>query len=89
MAAVSKKVPHGYVVLGRHIMTCCEADIAYDGFAVNTCGLVKDIKTRDWLTVTAKISYEYNDIYRAEGPVFTAEKLEKAQPPEEFVVTYY
>ena len=89
MAAVSKKVPQGYIVLGRHIMTCCEADIAYDGFAVNTRGLLTDIKTRDWLTVTAKISYEYNDIYRAEGPVLTAEKLETAEPPEEFVVTYY
>ncbi|MDE7453698.1 MAG: GTPase, partial [Clostridia bacterium] len=89
MAAVSKKVPQGFIVLGRHIMTCCEADTAYDGFAVNTRGLLKDVKTRDWLIVTAKISYEYTDIYRAEGPVFTAEKLEKAEPPEEFVATYY
>ncbi|MDE7265254.1 MAG: hypothetical protein K2N52_03155, partial [Clostridia bacterium] len=89
MAAVSKKVPKDFIVLGRHIMTCCEADVAYDGFAVDTRGLIKDIKTRDWLYVTAKISYAYNDIYRAEGPVFTAEKLESAQPPEEFVVTYY
>ena len=51
MAAVSKRVPAGYIVLGRHIMTCCEADIAYDGFAVKTNGLLKDINTRDWLTV--------------------------------------
>lgn len=89
MAAVSAKVPKGCIVLGRHIMTCCEADIAYDGFVVKLNGLVTGVKTRDWLTVTAKISYEYNDIYRAEGPVFTAEKLERAQPPEESVVTYY
>ncbi len=89
MAAVSKKVPAGCIVLGRHIMTCCEADIAYDGFAVKTNGLLKDIKTRDWLTVTAKIAYEYNSVYRAEGPVLIAEKLETAEPPEEQVVTYY
>ena len=89
MAALSKKVPSGYIVLGRHIMTCCEADIAYDGFAVKTNGLLKDIKTRDWLTVTAKIAYEYNSVYRAQGPVFIAEKLERAEPPEERVVTYY
>ena len=89
MAAVTKKVPSGYIVLGRHIMTCCEADIAYDGFAVKTNKLLKDIKTRDWLTVTAKIVIEYNSVYRAEGPVLIAEKLERAEPPEETVVTYY
>ncbi len=89
MAAVSKRVPAGYIVLGRHIMTCCEADIAYDGFAVKINGLLKDINTRDWLTVTAKIAYEYNSVYRAEGPVLIAEKLETAEAPEEQVVTYY
>lgn len=89
MAAVSKKVPQGCIVLGRHIMTCCEADIAYDGFAVKTCGLLEDIATRDWLTVTAKITMEYNAVYKSVGPVLVAEKLERSEPPEEAVVTYY
>ena len=89
MAAISKKVPAGYIVLGRHIMTCCEADIAYDGFAVKTNKLLTDIKTGDWLTVTAKIVYEYNSVYHSEGPVFVAEKLERAEPPEEQIVTFY
>lgn len=89
MVAVSKKVPSGFVVLGRHIMTCCEADIAYDGFAVKVGNLAGNLKTRDWLTVTAKIVYEYNQVYRAEGPVFIAESAEKCDPPEETVVTYY
>lgn len=89
MAALSKKVPAGYIVLGRHIMTCCEADIAYDGFAVRTGGLLKDIKTRDWLTVTGKIVYEYNSVYHSQGPVIIAEKLERAEPPDDPVATYY
>jgi len=89
MAAVSGKVPKGFIVLGRHIMTCCEADIAYDGFAVNTNDLVKNIRTRDWLTVTAKIKLEYNSVYKARGPVLIAEKLEFSDPPEEVVATYY
>lgn len=89
MAAVSKKVPAGYIVLGRHIMTCCEADIAYDGFAVKTGNLIKGVETRDWLKVTAKIALENNAIYRGEGPVLIAEKIERADPPEETVVTYY
>lgn len=89
MAAVSKKVPKGYIVLGRHIMTCCEADIAYDGFAVKIGDLLKGVQTRDWLTVTGKIKIEYNSAYRSEGPVIIAEKAERANPPEESVVTYY
>lgn len=89
MAAVSKKVPKGYVVLGRHIMTCCEADIAYDGFAVNLNGLLDGVQTRDWLVVTAKIKIEYNSIYRSEGPVLVAVGVERADPPVERVVTYY
>lgn len=89
MAAVSKKVPKGYIVLGRHIMTCCEADIAYDGFAVNCNNLLQGIATRDWLTVTAKIGYEYNSVYRSQGPVLSAIKLERSEPPEEVIATYY
>ena len=89
MAAVSKKVPQGCIVLGRHIMTCCEADITCDGFAVKTCGLLDDIATRDWLTVTAKITMEYNAVYKSVGPVLVAQKLERSEPPEEAVVTYY
>lgn len=89
MAAVSKKVPQGQIVLGRHIMTCCEADIQYDGFAVKTNNLLDDIATRDWLTVTAKITMEYNAVYKQVGPVLIAEKLERSEPPEEAVVTYY
>ena len=89
MAAVTGKSAKGYIVLGRHIMTCCEADIAYDGFAVKVNGLVKDIKTRDWLIVTAKINIKYNSAYRAEGPVLSAVALERCEPPEERVATYY
>lgn len=89
MAAVSRKVPKGTIVLGRHIMTCCEADIAYDGFAVKLNGLIKDVKTRDWLTVKAKIKLEYNSVYHAEGPVLIAEEISPAEPPEEEVATYY
>ena len=89
MAAVSKKVPKGYIVLGRHIMTCCEADIAYDGFAVKCNNLMQGIATRDWLEVTAKIGYEYNSVYRTQGPVLSAIELKPAEPPEEIVATYY
>ncbi|MGN0814429.1 MAG: GTP-binding protein [Candidatus Coproplasma sp.] len=91
MAAVSRKVPAGFIVIGRYIMTCCEADIAYDGFALKTEGLIKDVKTKDWLTVTAKVGYEYNAVYRQQGPVLIARSIERAEPlpADEIVATYY
>lgn len=91
MAAVSSKVPKGQIVIGRFIMTCCEADIAYDGFALKLNGLLDGVKTKDWLTVTAKIGMEYNAVYKSVGPVLSATEAERSQPvpKEEAVVTYY
>ena len=91
MAAVSKKLPAGCIVMGRFIMTCCEADIAYDGFAFKTNGLASEIATRDWFAVTAKVSFEYSAVYRKQGPVLNALSMERCQPlpPEEAVATYY
>lgn len=89
IAAVNKKVPAGYIVLGRHVMTCCEADIAYDGFAVRCGKLAAGVKSRDWVYVTGKIMYEYNSIYRSQGPVIVAEKIGPAEKPEQEVATFY
>ena len=91
MAAVSKKLPAGCVVIGRFIMTCCEADIAYDGFALKTNGHVSGLATKDWLIIVAKVGFEYSPVYRKEGPVLMAESIERCEPlpPEEAVATYY
>lgn len=91
MAAVSRKVPSGCIVIGRYIMTCCEADIAYDGFALKLNKLMDGIATKDWLIVTAKVGIEYNAVYRSRGPVLSAISVERAEPlpPGEAVATYY
>ena len=91
MAAVSKKLPAGCIVIGRFIMTCCEADIAYDGFALDTCGLIDGVATKDWLQIVAKVGFKYSPVYRGEGPVLSAESIVRAEPlpPEEAVATYY
>ena len=91
MAAVSKKLPADCIVIGRFIMTCCEADIAYDGFALKTGRLIAGVETKDWLKIVAKVGYEYSPVYRHEGPVLIAEKIERSEPlpPEEAVATYY
>ena len=91
MAAVSKKMPAGSIIFGRFIMTCCEADIAFDGFALKLNGLIDGLASKDWLTVTAKIGMEYSPAYRKQGPVISAIEVERAEPlpPDETVATYY
>ena len=91
MAAVSKKLPKDCIVIGRFIMTCCEADIVYDGFALKTGGLIDGVATKDWFKIVAKVGYEYSLVYRKQGPVLIAEKIERCDPlpPEEAVATYY
>lgn len=88
MAAEGKRLPKNAFVVGRHIMTCCVDDITYGGVI---CRWKTDClpKEKDWCTVTAKISIEYSDAYRREGPVLTAISVEPSNPPEEMVTTFY
>lgn len=83
-----KRLPQNSIVIGRHIMTCCEADIQYSGLA---CVLKTPttLKTRDWAEVTAKISFEKHTVYKGKGPVLIAEKIEKCAPPAEQLATFY
>ena len=76
------------IVVGRHVMTCCEADIQYCGLA---CVLPeeRDLKTRDWISVTAKVQFQKHRIYKGKGPVLIAEKVIVCEEPEEQLATFY
>ena len=88
MVATDKRLPPDNIVIGRHIMTCCEADIQYSGLA---CVLPQamGLKTRDWIEITAKIEFCTHTIYRGKGPVLVAEKAERCSPPDEQLATFY
>lgn len=87
--AVPKKIEKGSVLVGRHVMTCCEADIDYDGFVLKTLGTAHGLKTQDWVVVQAKMIYEYNSVYGQKGPVLLADSIEKCDAPDEIVATFY
>ena len=76
------------IVIGRHVMTCCEADIEYSGFA---CVLpyAMELKTRDWINVTGKIDFQKHRIYKGKGPVLIAERVIVCEEPEEQLATFY
>lgn len=88
LVAVDKKLKPNVIVVGRHIMTCCEADIAYSALVVKHASTLP-LKTRDWVTLTGRIRIEYNEVYGDKGPVLTASALDYADPPEQEIATFY
>ncbi len=88
IVALDSSLPRGQYAIGRHIMTCCQDDIAYRGVVAKGMGQLS-LKTRDWVIVEGKLSEEYSKLYRGRGPVLTVEKIERAEKPEQEVATFY
>lgn len=88
IVATDKRLEPTDIVVGRHVMTCCEADIQYCGLA---CVLPEEmnLKTRDWIRVTAKVEFKKHRIYKGKGPVLIAEKVVVCDAPEEQLTTFY
>ncbi|MBR4726908.1 MAG: GTPase [Clostridia bacterium] len=87
-AAVDKRFPSHVCAIGRHIMTCCAADITF-------CPLVAQFESGTavvngaWYDVTAEIDLKFSRLYGKKGPVFLIRQLMVANPPEEQVATFY
>ena len=88
ICALDASLPKGNFAIGRHIMTCCEADIAYRGVVARGMCALK-IETRDWVIVEGKLTEDYSPLYRARGPILTVEKIERAERPVQEVATFY
>ncbi len=88
--AITKKTTKSYFLVGRHVMTCCVADIQ---FASVVCRWDKEkiaaMKPDQWVILTAKVSMEYHRMYKENGPVLTAISMEPASKPEQEVATFY
>ncbi len=79
--------PKDYFVPGRMAMTCCAEDMTFLGYA---CEYEKasELKERDWVRVEGSIKKEYFKIYKGEGPVFHATKVEKCDKPRNEVIGF-
>lgn len=88
IVALDASLPKNEYAIGRHIMVCCADDISYRGVVARGMGQMK-LATRDWVTVTGKLSMEYSKLYRAEGPVLTVKSIERAEKPAQEVATFY
>ena len=87
IVALDSSLPASQYAIGRHIMTCCEADIAYRGVVAKGMGDLK-LATRDWVTVEGRLSTEYSKLYRGKGPVLTVTKIARAEKPQQEVATF-
>lgn len=75
-------------IFGRHVMTCCEADIAFRGLICKTKEPT-ELKNREWAIITAKLVIAEHKVYGGEGPILIAQKIEKAEKPEQEVATFF
>ena len=87
MVAKPDTFPKGYFVPGRMAMTCCAEDMAFLGFACKY-DKTEELKSRDWVKITALVKREYFKDYEGEGPVLYAEKVEKAKAPKEEAISF-
>ena len=88
-AAVSKQLPEGCFIGGRHVMTCCVEDIEFMGFAILWDG-EPAIENRGWIRVKARVAMEIHPAYDDRpGPVLVPMSIVPAQAPEQEVATFY
>ncbi len=88
LVATDKRLSKGTFVLGRHVMTCCEADITYSGMVCISKEPVA-LKTRDWVEITARIDLEYHTVYGQKGPVCKIKEISPCEPPMQELATFY
>ena len=62
----------GFVV-GRRVMTCCEADIQFLG-PICRYASARNYKNGDWVKITGKIRCEKEKLYNGPGPVIYVEE---------------
>lgn len=78
MVLKSPEFPKNYFVPGRMAMTCCEADMTFLGY-ICKAREARNLETKQWVRVRARIKYEEWQDYGGVGPVLYAESVEPAK----------
>ena len=81
-------IQSGWMIAGRNVMTCCEADIAFTAFICDFRS-IPDMPDDGWFVLTAKMDYKFNRAYGRRGPVLTAESAEACEAPDPSVATFF
>lgn len=84
MVLKSPEFPKNYFVPGRMAMTCCADDMTFLGY-VCKAREARNLETKQWVKVRAKVALEYWQDYGGEGPVLYADEVVPAEPVEDVV----
>lgn len=74
MVLKPEEFPEGYFVPGRMAMTCCAEDMTFLGY-ICKAREARNLETRQWVKVRARVALEYWKDYHGEGPVLYAEQV--------------
>ena len=87
--AMLRRDKDGMFAPGRFVMTCCVDDIQFCGIPCRY-KQAKELESRSWVWVTAKIGAEKHKLYKGDiGPVLTAiEVVKGATPADPDVATF-
>ena len=87
--AMLRRDKNGMFAPGRFVMTCCVDDIQFCGIPCRYNN-PKELESRSWVMVTAKITAEKHPLYKGDvGPVLTAiEVIKGAEPAAPDVATF-
>ena len=86
--ALDAELGEGTIIVGRQMMNCCAADVAFAGLIATDC-LRGDLENGGWVTLTAKIRVQKHKGYDRAGPVLHVLEIAPAEPPAEEVATFY
>lgn len=85
---IDGSIPKNCFIVGRPMMTCCADDIRFAGL-VCEWGSVSSLSSRDWVEITAKISVRKHECYGRIGPVLSGINVQKTEPLEQEVASFY
>ena len=73
-------------VSGRYIMTCCAADLTFVGM-ISSYFKAYELENKEWVNVTGIIKVVYDSEMKRKVPVCRVIELEKAEQPEEEIIS--
>lgn len=86
-AAQGPGIPDKSFVFGRHVMTCCAADIQFAGLLA-VYDRSKSVKHGGWVDITAEVKVEETPVYGEAGPVLYCENVKATLPADPEVATF-
>lgn len=88
MAMRAPQLDEKSMLIGRKIMTCCEADIAFRPIICESDQAI-NAPNASWQMLTARIELKKHKLYTEKAPVLKLIGIEKANAPEQEVATFY